>query len=100
MVFIPKPGKTPTQAKSFHPNSLMSFILKILEKIIDRYIRDGVLVEKPLHQNQYAYRAGMATEIPLFQVVKRLEKSLEHKEMRWVPFWISRGHSTLPLSKQ
>jgi hypothetical protein len=59
----------------------MSFILKVLEKIIDRHIRDGVLVEKPLHQNQYAYRAGMSTETALFQVVKRLERSLEHKEI-------------------
>jgi hypothetical protein len=72
----------------------MSFILKILKKIIDRHIRGGVLVEKPLHQNQYAYRAGMSTETALFQVVKRLER------LRWVPFWISRGHSTIPLLKQ
>jgi hypothetical protein len=59
----------------------MSFILKILEKLIDRHIRGGVLVEKPLHQYQYAYRAGMSTETALFQVVQRLEKSLEHKEI-------------------
>jgi hypothetical protein len=59
----------------------MSFILKILEKIIDRHIRGGVLVEKPLHQNQSAYMAGMSTETALFHVVKRLERCLEHKEI-------------------
>jgi hypothetical protein len=59
----------------------MSFILKILENLIDRHIRGGVLAEKPLHQNQYAYRAGMSTETALFHIVKRLEKSLEHKEI-------------------
>jgi hypothetical protein len=58
----------------------MSFILKILEKIIDRHIRGSALVEKPLHQNQYAYRAGMSTETALFQVVKRLERCLEHRD--------------------
>jgi hypothetical protein len=47
----------------------------------DRPLRDGVLVEKPLHQNQSAYRAGMSTESALFQVVLRLEKSLSHKEI-------------------
>jgi hypothetical protein len=57
------------------------FILKILEKLLDRHIRGGVLVEKPLHQNQFAYRAGMSTETALFQVVQRLEKCLEHKEI-------------------
>jgi hypothetical protein len=51
VVFIPKPGKSLTQAKSLRPISLMSFILKILEKLIDRCIRGGVLAEKPLHQN-------------------------------------------------
>jgi hypothetical protein len=54
VVFIPKPGKSLTQVKSLCPISLMSFILKILEKLIDRHIRGGVLVEKPLHQNRYA----------------------------------------------
>jgi len=81
VVFIPKPGKSLTQAKSLRPISLMSFILKILEKLIDRHIRGSVLVEKPLHQNQYAYRAGMSTETALFQVVQNLEKCLEYKEI-------------------
>ena len=40
----------------------MSFILNTLEKLLDRHIKDGVLVERPLHQNQFAYRAGMFTE--------------------------------------
>ena len=81
MVFIPKPGKPLTQAKSLRPISLMSFILKTLEKLLDRHIRGGVLVEKSLHQNQFAYTAGMSTETALFQVVHRLEKSLEHREI-------------------
>jgi hypothetical protein len=59
----------------------MSFILKTLEKLLDRHIRDGVLVSKPLHQKQFAYRAGMSTETALFHVVHRLEKSLNHKEI-------------------
>ena len=45
MVFIPKPGKLLSQAKSLRPISLMSFVLKTLEKILDRHIRDGVLVK-------------------------------------------------------
>jgi hypothetical protein len=60
VVFIPKPGKLLSQAKCLWPNSLISFILKILEKLLDRYIRGSVLVEKPLHRYQFAYRAGMS----------------------------------------
>ena len=81
VVFIPKPGKPLTQAKSLRPISLMSFMLRTLEKLLDRHIRGGVLVEKPLHQNQLTYRAGMSTDTALYQVVQRLEKSLEHKEI-------------------
>jgi hypothetical protein len=81
VVFIPKPGKQLSQAKSLRPISLMSFILKTLEKLLDRYNRGGVLVEKPLHQNQFAYRPSKSTERALFQVVHRLENSLNHKEL-------------------
>ena len=58
VVFIPKPGKPLSQVQSLRPISLMSFILKTLEKLLDTHIWDGVLVEKLLHQNQSAYRAG------------------------------------------
>ena len=81
MVFILKPGKPLSQAKSLRPISLMSFILKVLEKLLHRHIKDGVLVERPLHQKQFAYRAGMSTETVLFQVVQSLEKFLKHKEI-------------------
>jgi hypothetical protein len=40
-----------------------------------------VSVEKPLHQNQFAHRAGMSRETALFQVVQRLQKSLKYKEI-------------------
>jgi hypothetical protein len=59
----------------------MSFILKTLEKLLDRHISGGVLVENPLHQDQFACRAGMSTETGLFQVIHRLEKSLNHREI-------------------
>jgi hypothetical protein len=70
VVFIPKPGKLLTQAKSLRPINLMSFVLKILEKLIDRHIRGGVPVEKPLHQNTYVYRVGVFTETALSMLIK------------------------------
>ena len=39
------------------------------------------MVGKPLHQNQFAYRAGMSTDTALYQVVHRLEKCLKHKKI-------------------
>lgn len=81
VVFIPKPGKPAALAKSLRPISLMSFMLKALEKLLDAHIRESVLVERPLHPDQYAYRTGASTETALHQVVKRLEKALEQKEV-------------------
>jgi ribonuclease HI len=80
-VFIPKPGKDDySSAKAFRPISLMSFLLKGLERLVDRDLRDGALKRMPLHEKQHAYRAGRSTESALHQLVSRVEKALEHKE--------------------
>ena len=39
------------------------------------------MVGKPLHQNQFAYRAQMSIDTALYQVVHRLEKYLKPKEI-------------------
>jgi hypothetical protein len=79
VVFVPKPGKLLSQAKSLRPINLMPFVLKTLEKLIDRYMKDVVLAVGPLNRNQFAFRAGTSTETALFQVVHRLEMSLKLK---------------------
>lgn len=82
VAFIPKPGKIGQErAKSLRPLSLMSFVLKTLEKLLDRHIRDGVLVESPIHRGQYAYRAGVSTETALHHLVQRVEYVLENQEV-------------------
>ena len=87
VAFIPKPGKTDySQAKSFRPISLMSFLLKTLEKLLDRHIRDGALFEKPLLQDQCAYTAGKSTETALHRLVTMAEKALETKEVLLAAF--------------
>jgi len=63
VAFIPKPGKIDyTTAKSFRQISLTSFLLKGLEKLVDRYLRDGPMVTLPIHPRQNAYQAGKSTE--------------------------------------
>jgi hypothetical protein len=53
---IPKLGHTPyVLAKSFHPISLTSLLLKTVKRLMDRYVRYGALVEYPLHSHQHAY---------------------------------------------
>ena len=85
--FIPKPGKdTYSDPKSFRPISLMSFILKTLEKLIDRYVRETYLIENPLHKNQYAYQEGKSTEAALHLAVAKMEKTISCKEIGLAAF--------------
>jgi ribonuclease HI len=52
-------------------------VLKTLERMCDRYIRDVILRLKPLHKNQHAYQAGKSVDSALHQVVYNVEKSME-----------------------
>jgi hypothetical protein len=66
VVFISKPGKNSyTGPRDFRSISLTSFLLKTMGRLVDRYVRDGVLVVKPLNPNQHAYQAGKSAETAL-----------------------------------
>ena len=79
--FLPKPGKSSyKEAKSFRPISLSSFVLKTMEKVIDRYMKEKWLVSRPIHEHQHAYLTGRSTETAIHAVVGRIETTLEHKQ--------------------
>lgn len=53
--------------------SLMSFVLKTFEKLLDGCMRDGVLLYCPLHQYQHAYQAiKLAEDGVLFHLLAHL----------------------------
>lgn len=82
VLFIPKPGKADyTEAKAYRPISLTSFLLKTLERLCDRHIRDTILIKTPLHPQQHAYSAGKSTESALHVVVSRLEQDISNKTL-------------------
>ena len=74
VIFIPKPGKNPADPKGYRPISLSSFILKTMERLVDLYVREHLL----LHENQFAYRKGKSTELAIHQLVSKLEKAKTH----------------------
>jgi ribonuclease HI len=81
VVFIPKPGKDSyTETNAFRPISLMSFVLKTLEKLVDLHIKTEIDIDNYLHPYQYAYRAGKSTTTAIHKVVSLMEKSLHEKE--------------------
>ena len=81
VTFIPKPGKVDyTTAKAFQPISLSSFLLKGLEKLVDRYLRDGPLMDMPIYQRQHVYQAGKSNESALHHLVGRVERVLQAQQ--------------------
>ena len=82
VVFIPKPGRSfYCGSRNFRPISLTSFLLKTMERLVDRFLRDEMLVLQPLHPNQHAYQAGKSVETALHQLVVRAEKALDQQEI-------------------
>ena len=77
VVFLPPTGRGGFQVKDFRPISLTSFILKVLERLVERYIRDRVLTSKPLHSGQHAFQQGCSIDTALHEAVYRIERQLE-----------------------
>lgn len=79
MKFIPKGGKLQTQdPKSVRPISLTSFMLKIMEKNLDRWIRDNIADCFPLSSQQYAYQEGKSTIYAIKSLTTRIQKVLDN----------------------
>jgi hypothetical protein len=78
LMFIPKPGRnTYSGPKDYRPISLTAFLLKTMERMVIRCLRDEALALWPLHPNQHAYQADKPTETALHQLVIRVDKALE-----------------------
>lgn len=82
VVFVPKPGRNSyAQAKAYRAISLSSFVLKAMEKLLEKHIRETYLLERPLHPNQHAYQAGKSCETALHQLMLKVETSLKNQEI-------------------
>lgn len=58
-MLIPKPSiNSSAGPRDFGPTSLTSLSLTTMERLVDRYLRDGALTLRPLHSKQHIYKAG------------------------------------------
>lgn len=77
VTFIPKPGKPSyDDTSSYRAISLMSFVLKTMEKLVDNKLRKTDELDKKLHKNQHAYREGRGTATALDEAATILENCL------------------------
>lgn len=81
VVFLPKTGRaTYDVAKSFRPICLTSFCLKVLERLMDIYIRSEISEAGGLHPRNHAYRAGRSTESAVHDAVCVIERALSSRQ--------------------
>jgi hypothetical protein len=81
VVFIPKPSRCSyTGPRDFRPISLTLFLLKTMERVVDRFLRDEALALMPLHPNQHDYQAGQSKEMAHQQLEVWDVKTLDQQE--------------------
>ena len=74
VVFTSQPGTSSyTVPRDLRPISLTSFLLTAMERLVDRYVRDGALYLMPLHPNQHAYQVERFVEKALHDLVVQVE---------------------------
>ena len=81
VVFKPKPHRNSYNGpRDYRPIRLTSFLLKTMEKLVDKYLRDKSPALMPLHPNQHSYQAGKSVETALHQLAERVEKARDQQE--------------------
>ena len=92
VAFLPKPGKSIYNTPSaFRPICMVSFLLKVLEKLIYWHLEECYLEGNPIHRNQWAFRPGGGTIPPLHRMVQIIEKAFQMKESVLALFLDIRG---------
>lgn len=87
VVFIPKPGKSDyTMPKSFRPISLTSFLVKCLERLVERHVRDIFTRNGREFVVQHAFQEGKSNESALHELTKVIEKTISDKEYALATF--------------
>lgn len=66
-ILISKPGKnTYYEATFFKPTSLSSLMLKTIKKLVNTYLKEEILTEKPFQKNQFTFEKGESTVDALY----------------------------------
>jgi ribonuclease HI len=81
VTFIPKPNENDySSADAYRPISLMSFLLKTLEKIMDYDIKENHISKHPLNGSQHAYLAHRGTDSALHRFKNEIERIMRKEK--------------------
>ena len=77
VIFLQKPGKSDySDPKSYRPISLMTFLLKGLERLVFWEINNTALKDKPLSKQQHAFRKGYSCQTAISDLVDNIESNI------------------------
>ena len=81
VVFIQKGGKTDSsEAKSYRPISLTSFLMKAMERCVSWFLDQEVEPKVPTSPHQHAYLRQKSTNSALISVVDKIESAIYRGE--------------------
>ena len=78
---VKKPGLDTEDLKNYRPVSNLSFLSKMLEKIIEKRLNDHLTQNSLCDSLQSAYRSGHSTETALLKVQNDIAVALDNKSM-------------------
>ena len=77
VIFLQKPGKKDySEAKSFRPISLLTFLFKAVERVVLWEIQNTALKRFPISKNQHAFRKGYSCQTAISDLVDCLEANV------------------------
>lgn len=65
-------------------------MLKVLERLVERYLEDAIQISDPLHGLKFAYQPSKSVDTALHKLVSKLEGVKDRRELR-VGIFMDRG---------
>lgn len=80
IVMIPKPGKNPTQVKSYRTISLLSILSKMFESILLKKITPHISANNVIPDHQFGFRRNHSTIEQVHRIVTYIREAFENKD--------------------